>query len=452
MSRPSNQLTHFAPGSVREVMTISWPIMLTIMSGNIMHVVDRIMLSWYSLEAMNSVSLVSSIVAIFQFAPIALTGISEVFVGQYNGAKRFHDIGQPVWQMIWLSLGLAPIYIPIGLWGHSLFVQDAYATYGRPFFQITMAGAFIMPMIMAVCGFYSGLGKVKILTITSLIANLINGFLGYALIFGWGPFPLMGPKGAAYATVVAQSLNLVCLLSIFLQKKNRRDYHSHDYRFRFSLFKECLRIGSPASLSHFIEFSGWSLMINQVAKVNVDYLTVSTVSTSLFVMFNFLVEGLKTAVVSIASNMIGSRQIKLIQKLLKSAVKFHMGVSLGVAALLILLADPLIGLFVHDSVTFVHLGTQIRWSLFFVWMYLAVDGLSWVMASILLAAGDTKFILKINAISIWLMACLPTYIFVLVLGGPPCLLWGVAVPYALFNLGFFITRYRGGIWKTLKIR
>lgn len=451
MSRPSNQLTRFAPGSIREVATISWPVMLTFMSSNIMFVVDRIVLSWYSLEAMNSISLVSTIVSVFQFAPLSLTGISEVFVGQYNGAKRFHDIAQPVWQMIWLSLGLAPIYIPIGLWGASFFVQDAYATYGDPFFRITMSGAFIMPAIMAVSGFYSGLGRVKILTVTSLVSNIINGFLGYALIFGWGPFPTLGPKGAAYATVFAQFLSLLCLLGIFLKKKNREDYHSHDYRFRWPLFKDCFRIGFPASLSHFIEFTGWSLITNQVAKVNVDYLTVSSISTNLFVMFNFLVEGLKTAVISIASNMIGGRQLKLIKKLIKSAIRFHTVLALVVALPLIIFADPFINLFIHDPAVFHQLSTTIHLSIICVWMYLLLEGISWAIAGILLAAGDTKFILKINALSIWLMACLPIYIFVLRLNGPAWLVWGLAIPYSLFNLGFFFYRYRGGLWKKMKI-
>ena len=70
---------------------------------------DRWILSMYSLHSMNAAIVVTSIVSIFQFAPLAVTSISEVFVGQYNGAGRYKEIGRPVWQMLWLCFFWDPL-------------------------------------------------------------------------------------------------------------------------------------------------------------------------------------------------------------------------------------------------------------------------------------------------------------------------------------------------------
>ena len=110
-------LTKYQSGSVKENFSLAWPLMISIMSGNIMFFTDRWLLSWYSLDSMNAVSVVNSIVAIFQFAPLSIASISEVFVGQFNGAGRYKEMGKPVWQMLWLSVGLMFFYIPIAYFG-----------------------------------------------------------------------------------------------------------------------------------------------------------------------------------------------------------------------------------------------------------------------------------------------------------------------------------------------
>ena len=91
--------------------------------------------------------------------------------------------------------------------------------------------------------------------------------------------------------------------------------------------------------------------------------------------------------------------------------------------------------------------TPIRWSLFFVWAFLALDGMNWVFCGILTAAGDTKFILRANTFNIVFFSFLPTYYFVIMQKGSPVLLWGLGVPYALAGLAIFTWRYLSNIWK-----
>lgn len=439
-------LTKYRSGSVREVFFLAWPLMISIMSGNIMFFTDRWLLSWYSLEAMNAVSVVHSIVAVFQFAPLSITSISEVFVGQFNGASRYKEIGKPVWQMLWLSVSLSVIYIPIAYFGVD-YISSYYKEQGAPYFQWMMGTAYLLPMIGALAGFYAGRGQVRILTVAAVISNIVNAGLAALFIFGAGFIPAMGTKGAAFATICAQVLNIGILLVVFLKPSFQKHYGTLNFKFNKTLFLDCIKIGLPNGMSHSVEFASWSILINCAAALGSTYITISAVSSSFFVLFLFLLEGLQKSVMAIASNLIGAKQIDRVPKVLRSGLKMHLITSSLVFIPLVLFSENLVPFFVHDADTLKELMIPIRWSLFFVWTYLVLDGINWVFCGILTSAGDTKFILMANTFNIVFFSFIPTYYFVIMQKGSPVLLWGLGVPYALAGLTTFGWRYLSNVWK-----
>src|SRR5262245_38661184 len=117
-------LTKYQEGSLKELWSISFPLMITSFSVMLMLFVDRLMLAHYGIEAHNAAVTATTLGWAFLFGAGALTGIAEVFVAQYNGANQKQRLGEPVWQMIWLSLGTALCFIPLALWGTNLFFND----------------------------------------------------------------------------------------------------------------------------------------------------------------------------------------------------------------------------------------------------------------------------------------------------------------------------------------
>src|SRR5437016_14456039 len=104
MSQNYQNLTKYPAGSFRELCSLSLPLMLMVFSTYPMIFGDRLIVSMYSLEAMNAVGMVSIIIGVFYFGFTSLALIAEVFVGQYNGSKQYEMIGPSVWQLAWMSL------------------------------------------------------------------------------------------------------------------------------------------------------------------------------------------------------------------------------------------------------------------------------------------------------------------------------------------------------------
>ena len=119
----SKSLTKYPSGSLRELWAISFPLMLSMMSGSLMIFLDRLLLARFSIDALNACVNATVIAAAWQFAFLTTAAIAEVFVGQYNGAGQHQKIGEPVWQMIWFSLLTGLLFIPLGLFSGPFFLQ-----------------------------------------------------------------------------------------------------------------------------------------------------------------------------------------------------------------------------------------------------------------------------------------------------------------------------------------
>ena len=112
-------------GSVRSLAFLAIPIMLSHLSSGMMLFIDRLFIAQIGTDYINSAMMTNMVYATLTLTFVSLTSIAEVFVGQHNGAKHYNKLSQPVWQMIWLSLVTALLFIPMGLLtGHYILTPD----------------------------------------------------------------------------------------------------------------------------------------------------------------------------------------------------------------------------------------------------------------------------------------------------------------------------------------
>jgi len=430
---------------------ISLPLMLTTLSANMMFLLDRLILVRYSIEAMNAVAVAAMSCAIFQFGGVAIASIAEVFVGQYNGAGQHEKTSQPVWQMIWFSLSLFIICWPIALWVGPYVIPEPLHKEGVPFFQLVMFFSPLIAIIASLSAFFIGRGFVRLVTWCTLICNLVNAALNIVLVFGIeGYISSMGTKGSAIATIAAQSIQILLLGSVFLNKYNRKHFKTGNYQFNSTLFWDCLKVGTPSSISHMIEIAAWATLFRIAATVNLDYVTIQTVGNSMLVFFAFVTEGIQKGVIAIASNLIGARKDHLIQALFKSGCMMHLVFIFLFSIPLIFYPSIIICQFlpgVQDPT--LPLYSECVAVLRLVWVYFIFDGIVWILSGILTAGGDTRFIMFMNASAAWLFAILPIYVAVHYFHVHSSTAWGLCTIYGAANLIAFFLRYRSNEWKKL---
>jgi multidrug resistance protein, MATE family len=446
------RMTRFPPGSLRELVSISFPLMLTAFSGNLMIFCDRAILAKYSVDAMTAAFASSFVFAMFAFFGVGVASIAEVFVGQYNGKKEFDKLAVPVWQMIWFSLLFSLPMIPVAIFGANLFLPNSLIEEGRNYFQIVMIGAFFMPLISAVSSFFIGQGRTKMVTAAAIIGNVINLILDIVLINGIdGLVAPLGAAGAAIATVISMCLQFLILFFLFWSKENNKKYKTRKYSIDVGVFKECMKIGLPVAFSLTLEIAGWSALNIALCNANKNFLTAQSIGSAFFILFAFFSDGLNKAVTAIASNFIGAKHKALIKKLLKSSLILHLGMVSLLFILLILVPEVTLNMFLDANATKEEVKALTLITMKGTFYFFLFDGLAWIIAAVLRAGGDTRFVMICNITFAWI-AVLASYLVLSNNHSDVRFIFLYIIPsYAIMNLIVLFYRYLSNKWLELKV-
>ena len=177
--------------------------------------------------------------------------------------------------------------------------------------------------------FFSLFEKLLQATGRSLYSTI--GQVAGAMIYGIGPCPEMGVKGAAYATVIGQVASAVLLL-IFHMKLNREFGHGPKYmKPNAGVIKEIYAIGLPAIIAQAL-MSIMVYVMNLILKFNPSAQTAYGLFYKVQQFVLFLAFGLRDAITPIIAFAYGMRSKKRIQDGIKYGLIYTIALMiLGIA-------------------------------------------------------------------------------------------------------------------------
>lgn len=448
-------LTKYREGSLRELWTISLPLMLTSLSALAMLFVDRLLLAHYSTAAHNAAVNATTLGWAVLYGWVVLANIAEVFVAQYNGANLAKKLGEPVWQMIWLSLGSFAFFIPFGIWGGGWIYGTGPAfALEREYFQLMMFFGPAFPIYAALCGFFIGQGKTKLITILAVVANLLNASLDLVLIFGIeGVFPSLGIKGAAIATSSCTVMESIALFFIFLNKENRQNHQTGDWKIKWDAFWECVKVGFPGAVFVTVEVFGFAAFYAMMTMLGDRYITIVGICQSILILFYFFSEGINKGASTIAGNLIGAKKEWLISKVILAGLRLHLIFFVIMLSCFMFGTELIVAQFLPAaSPEFIQ---DIHESLFtclvMIVVYMFFEGIRFLLAGVLTAAGDTMFLLVAGSLSVWVLMVLPVYVIVVQGNSTVEVANAICVFYSVVASLLYLWRFYRGSWKKLSI-
>jgi len=446
MRKFKGQLTFSPSGSVQEIWTISYPLIFSMFSINFMIFFDRFILAQYNIQAMNAAVVASLVFNIFQLGMVGIASISEVFVGQYNGAKKYKQIGEPIWQMIWFSLMTAFLFIPLGVFGGPFFItHPEYQEEGIAFFRSLMFFGPAFPLVAALSSFFIGRGQVKLVMVTAILSNIVNILLDYALIFGVnGIFPALGTNGAAIATGTAQVLQAGLLLFYFLLPKYRAEFGTSLWRFKAKLFWQTFRVGVPNAVASIVELSAWGMLAQVLASVSEAHITLYSIGDSLFSLFVFGFLGLQKGITTVSANYIGAEKESRVSLCLLSGVKIIIVMMLILIIPLFFFPKLLVSQFLTSTPAAIALEVMLyaETAMHWLWLYCFLEALVFLVSGVLTALGDTKYVMLMNGFNAWMVSVLPTFLAVNYWDSTPDKVWSLSAFYGGVSALSLYLRYR----------
>lgn len=454
-------MSEIKSAGVKDLWKISYPMMINFFSMMSMIFVDRLFLSRFSANSLNASVQSGTLAWSIILGWLTMASMSEVFVAQFNGAKKYDEVAKPVWQMIWLTLASWVFFIPLAIYGAPLIYDPVLRPEEFYYFQILMYFGPVFSLVSAIAGFFVGRGQTHILQWMAVLGNVINIILDPIFIFGIeGYFPSMGIKGAAIATGIGTLVQAVVLFFIFIKKKYREKYKTSQFSFDKKIFYQTVRVGLPPSFLVCVEVLGWAFFYHQMASISAMHIFVASVCQSIFLLFIFFGMGLEKGAIALAGNFIGAGEYRKVPQVLFSGLKLLGIYSIFLTCCFILYPEPIMDWFITSPESVQHLSPSaltdneldlvkfnIKVGLFCSAFLIFFENLRWVLNGILTAAGDTMFLLLSGAFNVWFVLIVPTYLFIKLPKADITYAFLIWFIYGLFSSSLILFRFLQGKWK-----
>ncbi|MCR9228080.1 MAG: MATE family efflux transporter, partial [Flavobacteriaceae bacterium] len=216
----SGKETEFTTGSIRKaIFMLSIPMILEMLMESIFALVDIAYVSKVSVNAVATIGLTESVITLVYALAIGLSMAATAVVARRIGEKDVEGARTAAVQAI--SLGIA-ISIVIGIVG-MVYAKDILALMGAEpdliaegygYTQFLIGGNITVVLLFLINAIFRGAGNASIAMWALVLSNGLNIILDPMFIFGFGPIPEMGVKGAAVATNIGRGTAVLFQLGI----------------------------------------------------------------------------------------------------------------------------------------------------------------------------------------------------------------------------------------------
>ncbi|QQY79981.1 putative MATE family efflux protein [Keratinibaculum paraultunense] len=288
---------------------------------------------------------------------------AEVGVAQSYGKNDMKKVKNYISNTLQLSIILALVYSLfliyfrenlIGFFGLDDVEVVQMAIDYLAIVAIGMVFFFINPVF---AGIFNGFGNSLTPFIINSIGLGLNIVLDPIMIFGLGPFPEMGIKGAALATIISQFIATIIFVKVCKDKpnifSNLKMFSIPDVQFVKRIFK----LGLPVSLQEFF-FSIIALLIAKIlAKWGPTPIAVQNVGSQIEAISWMTAGGFSTALSAFVGQNYGAKKIGRVKEGYKKTMIMVGVVGIFATCLLIFGATPIFSLFIPEDAEAIKEGT-----------------------------------------------------------------------------------------------
>lgn len=208
-------------------------------------------------------------------------------------------------------------------------------------------------------GIFNGAGDSTTPFKINSIGLITNMILDPLMIMGIGPFPEMGVKGAAWATVIAQTIVTVIFV-LFSNKKNQlfKDLNIVKIPFDKDCVKTIFKLGLPSSVQQGI-FAGIGMILARIiAQWGPTPVAVQKVGNQIESISWMTASGFSTAISAFIGQNYGADKWDRIRKGYKKGLQIVGTIGLFSTIVLIFGANPLFRFFIPDDLEALRIGVR----------------------------------------------------------------------------------------------
>ena len=445
------------PGGVAELLTIALPMVVSHACYTVMTFTDRLFLSRLGSHPMNAAMGGGLACFMMMTFVMGLTGYTTALVAQYLGAGRKDRCAAATTQAVLICLAAYPLILlarPLVFAAFDASRIDAeQLALQKTYFGILIYATLVGLLRTTLSGFFSGIGRTRIVMVASIAAMVVNIVMNYILVFGKLGLPAMGIRGAAYGTIIGDVFGLAVLVTAYFGGSNRRRYGvDGSLRFDREAMGKLLRFGYPGGVEMFLNVLAFNAL---VVAFHARGPVTATAVTILFVwdMVSFLpLIGVQIGVMSLVGRYMGAGDPDTAHRSAISGLKIGWVYSAFVVVLFAVFPAHLVAMF-RPAQAQAHYDQAVPMAVYMIRLasvYVMVEAVVVVFSGALRGAGDTLWAMCISLSIHWVILPIPI-VMMYGLGTSPESAWTALVVAFLLLSSLFYLRYRTGRWREIRV-
>ncbi|MCC2546687.1 MATE family efflux transporter [Hymenobacter sp. BT175] len=250
---------------IRPTLLLAYPVVLSQLGHILVSVVDSVVVGQTGKVPLAAVSLSVSVGTVVMVLGLGLTMGITPLVAAADGKRDVNALGDLLVGGVQLSvlagLLLAGLGFAIAPLLHLLDQPAEVVALARPWVRVLFMSMLPLMVFQGFKQFAEGLGLTRQAMYLSILANVLNAVLCYALVFGnWGA-PRMGMIGAAWATLFSRVLMAALMATYVLRAPRLQPYREaagHWLELHGPSLRRLVGLGAPIGVQMMFEMGAFS--------------------------------------------------------------------------------------------------------------------------------------------------------------------------------------------------
>jgi putative MATE family efflux protein len=435
----------------RAILLLAIPMVLEMVLESVFAVVDVFWVSHLGADAVATVGITESMLALIYSVAIGLSMGATATVARRIGEKDFDGAARAAVNSIALGIAVAA---PVGLFGF-LFARRLLSVMGGSphlvetgyrFTAVMLGANGVILLLFLINAIFRGAGDAAVAMRVLWLANVFNLVLDPCLIFGWGPFPALGVTGAAVATTCGRGIGVLFQTALLARGRGRIRIRREHLRIDPGAMWRLTRISTSGIVQAMIATASWIGLVRILSVFGSTAIAGYTIAMRTIVFAILPAFGLSNAAATLVGQNLGAKKPDRAERAVWRAAFYNM-IFLGSVSLVFLaLAPQIVGLFTRDP-GIAPIGTN---GLRVVSLGFVLYAYGMVMVQAFNGAGDTFTPTVINLFCFWLWEIPIAWALSRTALGPRGVFLAITIAFSTIAVVGILV-FRRGRWKMKKV-
>jgi multidrug resistance protein, MATE family len=384
---------------------LAYPVIIGQLGIIMMGVVDSLMVGKLGAAPLAAASLGNGMTFLILIVGIGLSFAVTPLVAIAVGAGKFEDCGIYFRQSLLVNSIFSIVITLMIFFGADLiqYFDQPLEVQSQAVSYMKILGLSSLPLLLfqTYKQFIEGLSVMRPAMIITLLANIVNAFVNWVLIFGNLGFPALELDGAGWATFASRVFMALALMGFVM---NNKFFKQYDVSFHFKsinikVIKKILSLGLPSGLQYFFEVGAFSFAVIMVGWLGTNQLAAHQIAISLASISFMAVLGISVAGSIRVGNAVGMKNIDETRRAGFTALLLGAAIMLVSGIVFITFKNFLPTLYLNDEVVISYASSL----LIIAALFQLSDGIQAVGIGILRGLTDVKIPTAITFIAYWIV-------------------------------------------------